>query len=414
MTRIRSALLAASTLFAAACADAGQPTSPDAAPPAAARQEGGKIDLGALSRTVPGFGGAYLENGVPVVFLTNPADRAHAERALAGYLGASGLKAAQVKVRKADFTFAQLDRYHRSLVDALGEPGVVFTDLDEANNRVTIGVEHAAAGNKARSLAAMAGVPASAVRIQPAEPIHFAVTLRDVVSPVQAGLQIHFGNYVCTIGFNAAHSTGASFVTNSHCSNQQGGTEGTVYYQPLSSTAPTPIADEAADPVYAKGLAGCPKGKRCRYSDSSRALYRAGVVNTLGLIARTSARSTSSATLTIDPLNPFFTITGEDASQVVGQQVNKIGRTTGWTYGNVTNTCVNTSVSGTSIALLCQTFVAGGVGGGDSGSPVFTWSGSGSNVTLKGILWGGNSSNTSFVYSAINQVEQELGALTTF
>ncbi|HEX2204324.1 MAG TPA: hypothetical protein VHG91_13530 [Longimicrobium sp.] len=410
MTRTRTALLAAAALVAAACADQGQPTSPDAAPAAAARQEGGKIDLASLSRTVPGFGGVYLENGVPVVFLTNPADRAHAERALAGYLGANGLKAAQVKVRKGDFTFAQLERFHRGVVDVLGEPGVVFTDVDEANNRVTIGVEHAAAGAKARSLAALAGVPAGAVRIQPAEPIHFAATLRDIVSPVQAGLQIHFGNYVCTIGFNATHSGGASFVTNSHCTNNQGGTEGTLYYQPASNLAPVPIATEAADPVYVKNIAGCPRGKRCRYSDSSRALYAAGVVNTVGMIARTTSRGTASGPLTIDAANPFLTITGEDASQVVGQQVNKIGRTTGWTYGNVTNTCVNTGVSGTSVALLCQTFVAGGVGGGDSGSPVFTWGG-GSTVTLKGILWGGNSTNTTFIYSPINQVEQELGAL---
>jgi hypothetical protein len=34
-------------------------------------------------------------------------------------------------------------------------------------------------------------------------------------------------------------------------------------------------------------------------------------------------------------------------------------------------------------------------------------------VSLVGILWGGNSSGTQFVYSPIANIEQELGALTT-
>ena len=72
---------------------------------------------------------------------------------------------------------------------------------------------------------------------------------------------------------------------------------------------------------------------------------------------------------------------------------------------------MNTNVSGTDITQFCQNFVSATVGSGDSGSPVFSI-GSGDNVTLKGILWGGSGSS-SFVYSPINQVEQELGALTT-
>ena len=79
----------------------------------------------------------------------------------------------------------------------------------------------------------------------------------------------------------------------------------------------------------------------------------------------------------------------------------------------VSATCVNTGVSGTNIVQLCQTFVDAGVGGGDSGSDVFATAG-GLNVTLLGILWGGNSSGTLFVYSPITNVERELGPLTTF
>ena len=74
--------------------------------------------------------------------------------------------------------------------------------------------------------------------------------------------------------------------------------------------------------------------------------------------------------------------------------------------------CVNTSVSGTNITELCQDFVSASVGSGDSGSPVFAI-GSGTNVTLLGILWGGSGSS-SFVFSPLSNIEGELGALTTF
>jgi hypothetical protein len=50
------------------------------------------------------------------------------------------------------------------------------------------------------------------------------------------------------------------------------------------------------------------------------------------------------------------------------------------------------------------------VGGGDSGSNVFTITG-GDDGQLVGILWGGNSSGTMFVFSPLKQVQDELGPL---
>jgi predicted cobalt transporter CbtA len=65
--------------------------------------------------------------------------------------------------------------------------------------------------------------------------------------------------------------------------------------------------------------------------------------------------------------------------------------------------------------LLCQTFVSnpGGaavVGGGDSGSGVFSIRGR-DNVRLLGILWGGSGSTT-FVFSPLKSIQDELGAMT--
>ena len=110
-----------------------------------------------------------------------------------------------------------------------------------------------------------------------------------------------------------------------------------------------------ADPVYTKGvLPGCPNGKICRYSDASRAAYADGANQGLGAIARTSGPNNGSLEIV-----GSFAITSSDLSRAVavGQGVDKVGRTTGWTHGTVSNTCVNTGVQGSRIVQLCQTFV---------------------------------------------------------
>ena len=406
------AFLAATLVLAGACADAGEPAAPETRAPEPQTQAQGEFDPISVSRVLPGFGGLYIDaNGVPTVYLT---DLSQSDRVpgvlgnVAKWHGGTG----EVRVKQGQFTYVELDALLNKLNEALSLPGVVMTDLDEANNVVRVGVEKGNRGARGsvQSLAARLNVPDEALRIEEMEPIYQAATLRDVVRPIRSGLQINYGNYVCTLGFNASHSAGASFITNSHCTNRQGGTEGTRYYQP-SSASSSQIATEAADPSYTSG-GSCPSGRVCRRSDSSRALYASGQSFERGRIARTSSRGSLSGSITISSTSPYFTITSE-GSVVAGTQVNKIGRTTGWTYGNVTATCANISVSGTNITQLCQNVVSAGVGGGDSGSPVFTWSGSGGNVTLVGILWGGNSSGNQFIFSPLSAVESELGALTT-
>ena len=292
--------------------------------------------------------------------------------------------------------------------EVLAVPGAVYVDHDEATNRLVLGVENAGATRGVLNALSRIGVPASAVQVRVTEPIHPMATLRDRFRPTLGGLQIHFGQYVCTLGFNVSHSAGRSFITNSHCTNRQGGTEGTQYYQPLSSTDPTVIATEAADPKYFRG-GQCPRGRKCRYSDASRALYGSSTASDQGAIAKTTGPNSGSVTV-----SGAFSITSQDNSTTtvpIGTVVNKVGRTTGWTQGQITNTCVHTNVSGTNITQLCQTFVSAGVGGGDSGSPVFRIT-SGDNVTLVGILWGGSSTGNSFVFSPLKQIRDELGAMT--
>ena len=308
---------------------------------------------------------------------------------------------------QVSFSMAQgQDHFSRITTEGLALPGAVFVDLDEATGKVRIGVEHANAAAAMRGVLARLGIPEGAATIELAEPIYQLATLRDLVRPVVAGLQINFGQYVCSIGFNATDGGVASMVTASHCTDRQGGVEGTDYYQPLASTAGSFLGTEVEDPKYFRNGV-CPKGKKCRYSDSSRMAYASGVASDLGGIAQTTSANNGSLTIA-----GTLRITADNNSGgAVGTTANKIGRTSGWTSGPITATCVNTAVSGSNVVQLCQTFVSAGVGGGDSGSDVFAVSGD--NATLLGVLWGGNSAGTQFVFSPLGQVRQELGPLVT-
>jgi hypothetical protein len=288
-------------------------------------------------------------------------------------------------------------------VMALG--GTVFADHDERIDKLVFGVENPNAANGVRRALEALGVAEADFEIVVTAPVRALATLRDVYRPTQAGIQIHFSRYVCTMGFNVDHDGGRSFITNSHCTQTQGGVEGTTYAQPTRTIDPTVIATEVDDPVYVKG-GSCPKGKKCRRSDSSRALYSASVASIRGDILKTTGANSGSLTV-----GGVFSVTSQDNSTLsfpIGMVLNKVGRTTGWSQGPVSRTCVNTNVSGSTVHQLCQTFVDADVAGGDSGSPVFRIT-SGDNVQLVGILWGGGTGY--FVMSPLAAIQAELGSM---
>ena len=298
--------------------------------------------------------------------------------------------------------------------EVMALPGTVFADNDEAVGKVVFGVENANAINGVRHALQRLGIDEADYEVQITKPIVMAASLRDAWRPTRGGIQLHFSRYVCTLGFNATADDGSrSFITNSHCTATQGGVENTEYFQPANSNGAAAIATEVEDPDYVKG-GSCPKGKKCRHADVSRAVYASSTGSTLGAIASTSAANNGSLTVT-----GSFTIgSAEDGTKNfdINRGVNKVGRTTGWTRGTVNRTCVNTSVSGSTVYLYCQTFVSSPnatiVGGGDSGSAVFGDPSGTGTVALLGILWGGSSDGRSFVFSPLKSIEEEIGQLS--
>jgi hypothetical protein len=407
----------------AACQNEDGPAGPSEPPPGLTPKadllvtQGRMLDpllLQALA--IPGFGGLFLDpaTGKPTVYLKDPGQRGTAERVLGVMLHDLGVGSTDLEVRSAAYDYVQLHGWHaRASASILALPGAVFTDVDEGSNRIRIGVEHPAAEAGVRRALSRLGVPSDAVLVEHADAFHTAATLQGAASPRRGGLQINFSTKACTQGFNTRAQSGfivvRSFITNSHCTAVQGGVQSTNYFEPMSGRL---LGTEIADPAYLVG-GPCPAGRKCRWSDAARVRYVTGVSSDLGGIARTKGQNSGS--LTIDPANPLFNITKEAAGHPLQfSVVNKIGRTTGWTAGIVYATCAAVNVTGTNVTLFCQDLANMGHAPGDSGSPVFSWPGSGSNVSLNGIFWGGNTAGTKIVFSPFGAIEFELGPLTTF
>ena len=298
-----------------------------------------------------------------------------------------------------------LEALHQRLLPLFEVNGVVFTDADETRGRLVVAVMNRGLEQAVRARLAALDVAETPIDVVVSEPIvHMASTLRDLIRPVVGGLQIRFSGYLCSLSFNAVRNGVAGFVTASHCSDNQGGVDGTLYYQPLNRVPQEFIGQETVDPSYFRRH-GCPQGRRCRYSDANFSKRADGVSATRGQLAKTIG--TGSLVLA----SSAFFVSAEGVA-IEGDIANKVGRTTGWTRGRVSRTCANTGVSGTNIINLCQTFVDASVASGDSGSPVFKVRPDGS-VMLLGTLWGGSFSGTQFVYSPLSGIERELGALTT-
>lgn len=367
-----------------------------------------------VAEKVPGFGGMFLEEDILKVYLVNPEKKSAAEEAIASVFGRERIPREGIQVLRGEYSFTQLKEWHNRMGGLFDIQGVFYTDVDESSNRLKVGVKSSDLSGPVEKELKQQGIPRDAFIIEQTEPVVFMSTLRDKVRPLQGGLQIAFTNNpsyynICTLGFNGIGLGNKGFVVNSHCTYNQGVVDSTVYYQPTPATV-NRIGTEIADPSFASRK--CPTGMTgvvCRWSDSAYAKLDSNINANIGLIERPYYLNSRT-------IAGSFRITSEGKSYV-GQIVNKVGRTTGWTQGKVTNTCINVGVTGTKIVLLCQDGVSAGVGGGDSGSPVFsiTNSPNKNDVQLRGILWGGNQAGTWFIYSPIANIQRsdELGSITT-
>jgi hypothetical protein len=387
-----------------------------APPPASATADERLLDVG---RELPGFGGLFVDDrGTLNVYLL---DLRREQKVALEALGPS-------RLLQADYRFEDLVGWRRALRPLLGEAAVALLDVDEARNRVVLGVvpgTSRAERDRLAALLASRGVPPAAVVLEESP---LAVVLPGTVAeaqassnlqrklrPVPGGVQVVFpieaATYgVCTIGFNAYRGKQLGFVINQHCTAVLGEVDGVAYSQ--SYPGEGIIGSEVLDPPFAVE-GDCPGGRRCRYSDAAFARYAKKSYGSFARLARPTTPDPDAGSLVLSPVTARFAVIGKAPDPLLGDTVHKVGRTTGWTFGQVIGTCVDTRVSGSDITMLCQTVVAGGADHGDSGSPVFVRVGS-TQARIAGILWGGFPDpelGARFLFSPLSGVERELGAL---
>lgn len=401
-------------LFTAACESSDVPVAPQPADAAASRAPQSfhtpDDEFARASRAeAPGFAGFYLqEDGTPVIRLTDQTKRGEVQRYLAQELASarSGRRAnaqQQPVFVPAAYDFAQLKDWAEQLTPLMASRGDVYlVDVDEVGNRVLLGVADATATGAVRAEAARLGVPANAVATQTQQAPQTRASLRDRQATLKGGIQIAFGQYLCTLGFPATRvSTGASiFVTNAHCTGTQYVSDGIAIYQ-NTVAAGNQIGNEVAD----RGMYACITGvASCRRADAAYISNNGTRPVGRGLIARTNWATGGNAGTTI--VGDFRIVGRYTGTLPVGTSLDKTGRTSGSTYGNVTNSCVTIG------SLRCQDISRVWSEGGDSGSPVYVWTAN-NDVQLHGVMWGGPGTDYSTTYSSrLAGIEADLGALS--
>jgi hypothetical protein len=373
-----------------------------------------------VARQVPAFGGMFIGQGrVLQVLLVDTRQFDAAQAAIVEVFGRERLPEGGAQAVECRYGFLQLKAWYDSqMMKTLSIPGVVMTSIAESKNRIQIGVKDSSVIPQIEDALFNLGVPREAVNIVETAPFEEFQSLQDTTRPALGGTQISPSGGACTLGFTAVRQGVAGFVTCSHCTNVQGGVEGTIFQQATNSAA-NRFGVETVDPANFTG-GPCPSGRSCRFSDSAFVARNSGpdpatltASADFGYMATTSVNS-----LVID--NKFH-IVGEVPFPLEGESLSKEGRTTGRTDGEVVDTCValNNFKNGqdTGVTFLCQDRVEASSAPGDSGSPVFSWSSAslppGATIPayLYGILRGGN--GTTFSFSAMANIESELGALKT-
>lgn len=373
---------------------------------------------------IPGFAGHALdEDGSSVIFLVEGRPSEPARRYVERFRQARGLEERPIRVVKVRYDFSQLKTWSGVFVRLLERPEVVLVDIDERANRILVGVHSPSAAGLVHRAAAGQGVPPAAVEVRvveaPQPRAALNPTINSRIRPIPGGVAtINSVKQDCTLGFNAIYlgtwfepDRVPGFITASHCSATTFGLDNSIQYQPTVRS----IADRIGTEYLDRAKEDCHWLGFClaRGSDASFFRYDPGVTYELGYIAKTTAAGIGHIGHGwIDLVDPRFeiTLTAWSEETVVGTWLNKVGAGTGWTRGQVTQTCV------TLAGLVCQYVSTIYSEPGDSGAPIFqdasnSATPAGSQVTLHGLLWGGPPGNWNVTwFSHIWQISWDPGS----
>ncbi|MGQ0815458.1 MAG: hypothetical protein ACT4O1_13535 [Gemmatimonadota bacterium] len=367
-----------------------------------------------ISTREPTFAGLTVSDGTPVILVTDISKASTAKAAALAVLNDPRLASAIVATVR--YTFKQLADW-KAAASVAKLLGVVSFDIDEAQNAIRIAATTSDVAERVRSLLADQSIPSDAYTVevrQAATPL--CSTLQTRCRGTHGGFQIYWSSTQwCTLGFNATYYPGgietSIYATNGHCTTSQGSVDSTTHYQNRYNVADDFIGKEAWTSVFVSGDPRCDQSSSCKYSDISLGRYDPNT-SVLGYwIAKPTQRCRTPCTINYG-LTAILRVDGEQLWPLQNDTVDKVGARTGWTYGPVTQTCVDEVVSG--VEFICQYWVDAGVGRGDSGSAVFVFT-SPESAIITGQLFAGIVDNTelgqTYLFSSWNNIQSEMGNL---
>ncbi len=349
-----------------------------------------------FARHVPSSGAYYVdEDGNLVLWVRDAEDDARA-RSLGNAIRRNLLTVRfrtpihNVVVRRANYTFWQLASWRDAILEhAPTNAGWAEIDLNEAVNRVDLTIDPRYATQSHSALMEMLesiGVDTNAVRIlQGRMPIPasgrraagadaYPTSLVSYSDTIVGGVGIKTfsgsNSAYCTIGAVLDYGGVRSFLTVSHCTKTKFQVDGDSARQAVDTGAV--IGHETADPSgYNCG------GHTCRGSDAAMFATEASTKSLIGLLARTQYSSSSwggsayYGSLSTDTSSPYFIITWASCNCAVNEALSKMGATSGWTSGYVTNTCTDIPDGDSQHWVTCAMKTTIPAYGGDSGGAVF-------------------------------------------
>lgn len=391
------------------------------------RQLGGlELRFKEIEDSVPGFAGFYIdrETGDLIMRLTDlnrEAQLRHlAEREAVERMGSDGSQPA-IRYETAEYSFSELRGFRGAMFPHLDRKDVVFVDIDEVANQLSIGVTSETARQELLILTSRSGIPGGGVHIgltvrnsvnRGSPDMNTARlvpsgTLSDHQDTIIGGVLIKVDAAACTAWIGSTINQGTEvFATASHCDAASfAQLDTTVMYAHHFTSHDA--AKEWKDPAP-KSCSPSP----CQYRWADVALYKALADSSdkfsQGWFAQTTNQTGSK---TFHSTQPVLRIEGEISVPTVGQEVHHIGYASGWRKGPVIRTGVDQpNWDGSGIWLLDQDEAVIVNGTGDSGAPVVR------NVSGKwkivGIHVGGRAGDTA-LFSAMWNIESDVGYLAT-
>jgi hypothetical protein len=120
-----------------------------------------------VEQRAPGFGGMFIDSdGRLAVYLLDATQLSAAHSAIEAVFGPNQIPAAGVRPEQGQYSVSQLEAWTKRAGGLLSMSGVTMVDLDDAKNRVTVGIEDRSRRHQVEERLSALGIPRKAVLIE--------------------------------------------------------------------------------------------------------------------------------------------------------------------------------------------------------------------------------------------------------